>query len=595
MHVKHRSGTLVIVAFLSLVLLFVQGCATSHEIRHETLTLTIAHINDTHSHLDPTEVALTANGTPVKVPLGGFARLKTAIDDLRGQQQNVLFLHGGDMVQGTLYFTHYGGKADAAFMNLLGVDVMCAGNHEFDRGPELLAELIDRLNFPMVSSNVDVSQEPILAGRLPPFVIKQIANTEVGIIGLTTMEAPFVSNPGPNVTFADPAASVRKAVEALNAHGVRRIILLSHSGYEEDIVLAKKVPGLSLIVGGHTHSLLGDAAAFPQLGLIPDGPYPTIVKNPLGKNVLVVQSWEWAKLLGVLKVTLNPDGEPVAWSGRPQLLAGTPFRRNNTPVLPVSDTYAEVVRALKESGVVAFYDEDPYAKKMLETYSRPLQEMMHTNIAAAAQNLERGNNTGPGPLVADAMLWKTRASGTQVAIQNTGGIRRDIPAGPVSVATVYELLPFNNTLVILDLKGSELKAALEEAINFQLATSGKEPYLYVAGATFRIDAAAPKGSRIRELRVKLADGSYTGIDNVRTCRIVTNNYIARGGDGIPTLGAATGYRIDTGFTDAEVFLEYLKSLGTIHSPTEKRISSAMPEMSRNFSLSMSPALFRRAA
>ncbi len=594
-HVKQRFGSLVILALLSLAVLLVQGCSTAPGLRQEALTLTIAHINDTHSHLDLTEVTLTANGSPVKVPLGGFARLKTAIDDLRGRQQNVLFLHGGDMVQGTLYFTHYAGRADAAFMNMLGIDVMCAGNHEFDRGPELLAELIDGLNFPLVSSNVDVSLEPLLMDKIRPFVIKQIAGTVVGIIGLTTMETPFVSTPGPNVTFADPIASVKKAVEALNARGVTRIILLSHSGYEEDIALAKKIPGLSLIVGGHTHSLLGDTAGFSRLGLTPDGPYPTLVKNPFGKNVLVVQSWEWAKLLGVLKVTLNPDGEPVAWSGSPKLLAAHAFRLNNLPVQPASDIYTEIVRELNESGVVAFYDEDPHAKKMLETYAGPLQEMMRTTVAAAAQNLERGNNAGPGPLVANAMLWKTRASGTQVAIQNVGGIRRDIPAGPVSVATVYELLPFNNSLVILDLKGSELKAALEEAVNFQLATSGKEPYLYVAGITFRIDTAAPKGSRIREPRVKLADGGYADIDNARAYRIVTNNYLASGGDGIPTLGAATGYRVNTGFTDAEVFLEYLKSLGTIRAPAEKRISSAMPEMAPNFDLCMSPAVFRKAA
>ncbi|HSW61883.1 MAG TPA: metallophosphoesterase [Dissulfurispiraceae bacterium] len=94
--------------------------------------------------------------------------MKAATDELRGRGKHVLFLHGGDMVQGTLYFTKYAGRADVAFMNLIGFDSMCIGNHEFDRGPELLAELAEQVNFPLVSANVDVSGEPKLAGKVTP-------------------------------------------------------------------------------------------------------------------------------------------------------------------------------------------------------------------------------------------------------------------------------------------------------------------------------------------------------------------------------------------------------------------------------------------
>ncbi|HSW61882.1 MAG TPA: 5'-nucleotidase C-terminal domain-containing protein [Dissulfurispiraceae bacterium] len=400
--------------------------------------------------------------------------------------------------------------------------------------------------------------------------MKKIGGKEIGIIGLTTMETPAVYTPGPNVVFADPVVSIRKAVEALHSRGVTGIILLSHSGYDEDIALAKKVSGLSLIVGGHTHSLLGDKAAFAALGLTAEGQYPTVVKDPLGRNVLIVQSWEWAKLMGVITVTLDAAGEAVTWSGSPNLLVGTLFRRNNAPVDSASVFHAEIIRSLRDSKVVEIHEENPEAKKMLQDYARPLQEMMLTNIAVAAHDLKRGDNTGQGPLGADAMLWKTRAAGTQIAIQNTGGIRRDIAADPVSIATAYELLPFSNTLVILDLKGTELKAALEEAVDFQLAGTNKGPYIYVAGVTFRLDAS-------------------------KTYRIVTNNYLARGGDGIPTMGSAAGYRTDTGFTDAEVFLGYLKSHGTIYAPTEKRISSALPGTLRSLIFCTPPAEIRKAA
>jgi 5'-nucleotidase len=277
-----------------------------------------------------------------------------------------------------------------------------------------------------------------------------------------------------------------------------------------------------------------------------------------------------------LKVTLNAEGEPTEWSGSPKLLTGTSFRKNGVTIPAGSDAHAGIVRGLQDSGAAAFHEENTEAQQLLETYAAPLQEMMRTTVAEASRDLVRGDNAGPGPLVADAMLWKTRSGGAQIAVQNTGGIRRDLPAGPISVAAVYELLPFNNTLVLLDLKGSEFKAALEDAVNYQLATGSKSPYLYVSGAMFGIAVSAPKGSRITNLRVRLNDEGYAPIDPAKTYRIVTNNYLARGGDGIQTFGSAAGYRIDTGFTDAEVFLEYLRGIGTIQSPSEKRISFPYP-------------------
>jgi len=484
----------------------------------------------------------------------------------------VLFLHGGDMIQGTLYFTKYQGRADMDILNMLGIDVVSSGNHEFDKGPGLLASLMSMANFPVISSNIDVSKEPKLEGRLAPYVVKTVGGEKIGIIGITTTETPAISNPGPNIRFTDPAETVMAAVSELHKAQVNKIIVLSHLGYEEDIGLAKKIAHVQIIVGGNSHTLLGDTAAFGSLGFKPEGAYPTVIKDREGRDVLIVQAWEWAKVLGQITVRFGPEGSVVRWKAAPMILAGTTFRKDNKALTEGSRAHTDIYNALKASGVVGFYAEDEYVNRKLAAYAGPLKEMMSTVIARIPRDLKRGNNAGPGPVMVDAMLEKTRAAGVQIAMQNCGGIRKDIPAGDMTVADVYELMPFNNTLVILELKGAELLDALEEAVEFQIATGGKAPYLYVAGITFRLDESAQKGSRIREIMIKKSNDDYAPIDASKAYRIVTSSYLAGGGDGITIFGKSRGYRYDTGYVDAEVLMEYMKGKGTIEPPDEKRIS-----------------------
>jgi 5'-nucleotidase / UDP-sugar diphosphatase len=563
--------------WLSLLILLTAlffGCAHAPENGAGDLEITIAHVNDTHSHLEPSDFTLRIYNQLTGVKLGGFAALKSALDELRVREKNLLFLHGGDMVQGTLYFSRYKGSADIYMLNVLGLDIATAGNHEFDKGPALLASLIEAANFPIISANIDVSNEPALAGRIAPYAIRSVGGDRVGIIGLTTMETPFISNPGKSVKFLNPAGSARAAVEQLHKAGVRKIILLSHLGYAEDIAVAKSVAGIPVIVGANSHTLLGDVNTFGAIGLHPKGPYPAIVKNPEGNSVLIVQAWEWAKVLGVLRLRFNSAGDITDWTCSPRLIVGTSFRRNDAEVLRGSKEYREILAALKASGIAAVYEEDATVRSRIDIYKGPIQEMMAAIVATSAQYLRRGNNTGPGPVVADAMLWKTRASGAQIAIQNTGGIRRDIAAGNISIADIYELLPFNNTLVLMDIKGGDLASALEEGVEYQMSTGSKGPYLYVSGISFKIDKKKPKGKRIYDLKVRQPDGSYTQLQDGQTLRIVTNDYLAGGGDGMNILKRAVGYRVDTGYIDTEVMIEYLKELGTVYEPTEKRITSA---------------------
>jgi len=566
MRIKWNLSVVSVVYYLFLLL----GCSHVQQADQRVFDLTIAHVNDTHSHLETTGSSLKIKGETVKAELGGMARLKAALDELRSNNRNVLFLHGGDMVQGTLYFTKYEGRADMDILNMLGIDAATLGNHEFDKGPRMLLSLISMANFPIVSSNIDVSKDPLLAGRLAPYTVKTFGEEKIGIIGVTTTETPAISNPGPAIRFTDPEASVMEAVSELQRIGVKKIIILSHRGYEEDMALAKKISNVAVIVGGHTHSLLGDTAAFGALGLKPEGPYPTVVKDREGKDVLVVQAMEWAKVLGRIHVTINGDGYAVKWSGSPILIVGSAFRKDKEIVS--GDARSEIMNTIRSSGAAGIYEEDESVKSKLAYYAGPLKEMMNTVIARASRDLKRGDNSGPGPHVVDGMLSKTHSAGVQIAIQNTGGVRKDIAAGDISVADVYELMPFSNTLVILELKGSELVAALEEAVDFQISSGNKAPYLYVAGICFGVDESAQKGGRIRNVKVGSEKGGYAPVESEKSYRIVTSSYMAGGGDGMGIFMKAPGYRSDTGFIDAEVFMEYLKDKGVIGPPKEKRIS-----------------------
>ncbi|APD08886.1 MULTISPECIES: bifunctional metallophosphatase/5'-nucleotidase [Thermus] len=500
-------------------------------------TLTLVHTNDTHAHLEPME--LTLSGQRVKV--GGVAQRVAFLDRLRAQRRNLLLLDAGDVFQGTLYFNQYRGLADRYFMHRMLYRVMALGNHEFDLGPGPLAEFLRGTKFKVVSANVGVEREPRLKGLIAPYAVLSVGGEKVGVIGLTTPDTREIANPGPTVDFLDPYESAQKAVFELLKQGVNKIVVLSHLGYGEDLKLARRLVGAQVIVGGHSHTLLG---SFPHRELTPAGPYPTVVKNPEGKDVLVVQAWEWGKVVGVLEVTFGPKGEVVAYKGEPFLMI--------PQVAP----------------------EDFFAKEALMAYAQPVMALMGQVIAEARVDLVgeraivRRRESNLGNLIADGMLWKTKNAGVQIALQNGGGIRASIPKGPITVGKVYEVLPFGNTLVVMDLKGKEIKAALENGVSQWEQTAGR--FLQVAGLRYAFDLSRPAGDRVVRVEVKTPQG-FRPLDLEATYRVVVNNFIAAGGDGFTVLKEAQGYRVDTGFSDAESFMDYLRELRVVEAGLEGRI------------------------
>ncbi|WP_147822480.1 bifunctional metallophosphatase/5'-nucleotidase [Salidesulfovibrio onnuriiensis] len=549
----------------------------------QAFEMTIVHVNDIHSHLEACPGKLSFGGEGTYVNLGGWDRLKAKVDQVRANRKNVALLHAGDAVQGTLYFTKYKGKPEMEFMNLLGFDAMVLGNHEFDKGPQVLADFLGYARFPLLSANANTDAVKKLKAEVRPYTILEYNGEKVGVIGLTLKDTAVVSSPAP-VSFADEAATARKYVAELEGKGIDKIIALTHLGYDRDLALAREVPGIDVIVGGHSHSLLDGVDDLAALGLRGSGLYPTVVKGSDGNDVYVVTSWEWAKAVGVLDLVFDGKGHVTRCGGNAVLLLSDSFRRKNAEGQKVELEGAErqkVYDIIAASPVAEVVASDKAAVELLAPYKAGIEAMRSEVIGEAAESLPHirvpGVNTDGlsmpqgsyiAPLVCDSMLWKVNSVGMKVdmALQNAGGVRVDVPQGKITVGTAYTLMPFGNTLAVLGLTGAEFRAALETG-----ATRGGGAFSYVAGARYTVDMNRPEGSRVTSVEVN-KDGAWQPLKDDAAYRVVTNAYIAEGGDGYEVLKKAAGYRCDTGFVDAQAFMDYVRKVRVLKRPASTGIT-----------------------
>ena len=528
---KTRKTLLSVLTIIALVVTLTFSFA-SVALAQGPFTLTILHTNDTHAHLESFE--------PFKQPVqGGVARRATLIKQKKAEGGNIILIDAGDAFQGTLYFNQYQGQADLHFMNAMGYDAMCVGNHEFDSGPAVLAAFVDGAEFPVISANIDVSAEPTLAGKIPAYTVLDVAGEKIAVFGLTTEDTPILSSPGPNVIFKDPISSAEATVDELEAQGINKIIALTHLGYSRDLDLAAAVEGIDVIVGGHSHTLLGDMEGA-------EGPYPTVVTSPAGEPVLVVTAKCWGSYLGRLDVTFTAEG--------------------------VVETYGGAPIFIDES-----IPENPEMAAKLAEYAAPIEELKATVIGQTAVDLDgerehvRTMETNLGNLICDAMLWRTAADNTVIAIQNGGGIRASIPAGDVSLGQVLEVLPFGNTIVNFDLTGAEIVEALENGVSMVEEVKGRFPQ--VGGLRYAFNPDLPAGSRIISVEVwDPAQKAYVPLDLKATYRVCTNNFLYGGGDGYEVFATKARNVNETGLLLSDVLVEYIKAHSPVSPAVEGRIT-----------------------
>ena len=513
----------------------------------QDFSLTIMHTNDTHAHLD------------------SVAKRVTAINEIRKANPSNVLLDAGDVFSGTLYFNEFKGQADLEFMNMMGYDAATFGNHEFDlgsspEGHQALVDFIKGAKFPFVSANVDFSKDNKFQGLFSDMVsskpeegkiysgiIKEVDGQKVGIFGLTTAETADISSPG-SVAFENYVAEAQKAVKAFKGQDVDKIIALTHIGYDDsptydnDQILAKTVRGIDVIVGGHTHTKLDKVVTVNE-----DND-----KNDKAPTV-IVQTGQYGENLGNLSVTFDKKGEVTA-------------------------SEQHLVKVEEKA-------EDPVAAAKLKQYKDRIAEISNEETGVVAEEAltnprstetsnesVRSNETALGNYITDGMLAKAKTLNDKVvlALQNGGGMRSGIDAGPITGGEVITVLPFGNTLATVDISGADLRAALEHSVKESPKENGG--FLHIAGGKYTFDSSKPVGSRIVSFQIKQGD-NFVDVKDDQTYTIATNAFTAKGGDGFTTFEKAysDGRVQDLGLSDWENFEEHLKSLKTVNNKTEGRI------------------------
>ncbi len=338
--------------------------------------------------------------------------------------------------------------------------------------------------------------------------------------------------------MTDLVSSVQGAIDALATAGVDKVILLSHVGYKTDLELAGTLTGVDVIVGGHSHTLLGTVPGLPQ----PAGEYPTVLRGPDGSTVLVVQAWEWGKVLGRIKVHFDVQGRVARW--------------DDAAPVPVD----------------ASVEEDPTVKAMAAAFARPLAALRDQVVAHAPKGIATTRATvrhAENPManvIADAMLAATAKGASVAAFVNAGGVRAGIEPGPITYGQAVAVQPFNNTLVQLDLTGGELRAILEEALG-DWPESGAGLLCPSRGTSYMIDLDRLAGSRVVDLVV----GGAAAQEGT-SYRVTLPSFVAGGGDNHPLAKLARGTRYDTGILDIDAFVEFLKAHNPIAGDLEGRVT-----------------------
>ncbi|KAG0334251.1 hypothetical protein BG000_008488 [Podila horticola] len=508
--------------------------------------LTVIHTNDIHARIDPAnEERFNCSEEDIKKGqcYGGAARHKTLINRLRQGKQNTLLLDGGDEFQGTLWYNYYKGNVASQIMNELGYDLTTVGNHEWDDGIETLGEFWRQLKMPVVCANCDLSQEPHWSKLVKPYHVFE--DLGVAIIGYITPTTGATSNAGPTVLFTDPIPAVQKCVDELQAKGYKRILALSHHGYQNDKELAANTHGIDLIVGGHSHTYLGD-----KKNKLYQGEYPTVVKNLKNEDTLIVQAYYAGRYIGNLDLVFNPKGKIVNYDGVPILV--------DQSIQP-----------------------DPLLQEKVDGWRKPFEAWSKKVLGVASDEYDfqlcKENECSTGNLIADTMLQHAKKNVSSidqypdVAIIQSRVIRAAIPKGVVTVETVLTTIPYDNVIVQTPMTGKALLDTLEAVVVKQHKSSGTKVTspIQISGMRFTYNSSRPLWeSHIVEAEIQGQDRAWHDICPHRTYWVVTSYYLWNGGDNI--FGKLDSKIIKLGRLDNALF-DYIESAETIKPYTDGRI------------------------
>ena len=580
------------------------------------VTLTLLHNNDGDSALLPRTSVVGAGEAAVEVPVGGIAAFKAVVEremaEARASGNAVLNVHAGDASLASAAFAcgRMEGNPlfDAAGQRLIPYDAHIFGNHEFDSTPDFTRLFIETFgDEPFLSANLDFSEEPGFAplldadglieapvtdGRLVGrslIVTDETTGARFGIVGATTPALTSISSPRDVRVTADlpaTAAAVQREVEHLIEHGVTRIILVAHlENWPNYAAIAGMLRGVDVIVAGSgdvDHELLQSPDVDAALQRLPGdaaesaGAYPSPVTDADGRTVQLVTTSGQYGYVGRLDVVFDADGEVA------RVLTESSYPR---PVVPAG----EAAEAAGFAGAVA---KDAALVAAIETPLAACLDGFATTVVATSEvpldvssDGVRTRESNAGNLVTDAFisaydrhaadfgLPERGPANPVLAVQNGGGMRQtagdSLPVdgsvpGDIFLVDTFNVLAFSNSVtVIRDVSPEDLKAAFEASIGHVLAGGGG--FLQVSGVAVVYDAARDAGDRVVSLT--LAGGAAVVVngemaDGAPAATVITNSFVAAGGDGYPMFGANPDkLQLPTSYERA--WRDYLGELGTV--------------------------------
>lgn len=475
----------------------------------DLLHVTLLQIND-HYVLEPVDGGRR----------GGMARLATLVRDLKRENPNTIFALAGDTLSPSVESALMRGAQMVAALNAIGLDFATFGNHEFDFGPGVLRERMKESKFHWLSANVVDRRSGQAFGGASTEVLVTLGGARVGLFGLTTTQAAQTSRPGPDVTFAQPVTAAKDVAARLRAQGASIVVAVTHVTMAEDKAIAAAAD-VDVILGGHEHE-------------------PLVAEE--GKT-LITKAGSDARYLVQVDVWLTREGRLVERSWR--------FREVSRRIAP-----------------------DPAVEALVRDYARRLDRELDAVVGKSSVPLEarsatlRTEETNLGDFVADALRERL---GTDVAVINGGAIRtnRTVPPGPLTRRDVLSLLPFTDMVVKLEMRGADLRAALEHGLTQTDRVGGG--FLQLSGARVVWDPRLAPGRRIVDVSVAgkpLADdAAYT---------VAVPGYLVRGGDGYTVFGhAKTIVDAESGPQVSQVVIDAIAARADIAPAVDGRIGRAV--------------------
>ncbi len=477
---------------------------------------------------------------PGLVNTGGVARVKTIADQIRKEHGNIPVMHldSGDTFQGAPQFNLYKGEIEMRSLQMLNIDAMAIGNHEFDNGTSALVSAYGKSGgFPLLASNYlfEWDTHKGLMDITSPYIILTRGSLKIGIIGIgndSSLNSIYQLGGSLGFNAMEPIAAATNYVNIVRPL-VDIVILLSHQGLDGDYELAEKVPGVDIILGGHHHVILDPVK---------------IMEGPDGRDVLIVHSGVNYKALGELEIAVQ-NGK-VVWHD---------YRTH-----AITDDIMH----------------DPDMENMLAPYIEGLEYTQYiTKIVGRAtstitRNDPSGGDSPLGNIVTDAMMQHELAR-AQFCVTNSMGIRADIPTGDITLEKLYEVFPFENTITTMYLSGNELKTMFDYVAR-RSASRGCKTQIQAAGIGIELDCSPSEELQNKHdsyaLTKCLQIGDTIVIDNYEVVqphmifKMATNDYMGRGGSGFYMLEYNTT-RLDTSVSLRDAVMSYIEEKGEI-DPTD---------------------------